>query len=61
MVVSSAKRIVFVRFRQDGRSFVYMINKRGPNTDPWGTPHFVYRNRFHYNYVYIEIDLRGNF
>jgi hypothetical protein len=24
-----------------GKSFIYTKNKRGPNIDPWGTPHLV--------------------
>ena len=28
--------------RQYGRSFVYIINKRGPIMEPWGTPQLIF-------------------
>jgi hypothetical protein len=40
-VVSSAKSIHWEYVKAFGKSLVYIINSRGPKTDPWGTPHVV--------------------
>ncbi|KAH3859817.1 hypothetical protein DPMN_102638 [Dreissena polymorpha] len=37
MAVSSAKRRTWDVTRE-GRSFMYRRKRRGPRTDPWGTP-----------------------
>ena len=37
--MSSAKRKKVSFFEMFGRSFMYIRNKREPNTDPCGTPH----------------------
>ena len=41
IVVSSANKIDFTPFKISGRSFVYIINSKGPNTDPYRTPHSI--------------------
>ena len=41
IVVSSANNIDLTTFKLSGKSFVYIINNNGPNTDPCGTPHYV--------------------
>ena len=40
IVVSSVSRVKFDA-AYEGKSFTYIINNNGPNTDPWGTPHSV--------------------
>ena len=40
-VVSSAKRIE-KKFVAAGRSFINNKKRRGPKTDPWGTPHSIF-------------------
>jgi hypothetical protein len=40
-LVSSANKIGFAKkFILSGRSFIYIINSKGPRIDPWGTPCF---------------------
>ena len=39
-VVSSAKSLT-LDSTSSGRSFIYIKNKRGPRTEPWGTPALV--------------------
>ena len=39
--VSSAK-ILHIDIIPSGKSFIYIKDKRGPNTDPWGTPVFIF-------------------
>ena len=39
--VSSAK-IWHIDIISSGKSFIYIKNKREPNTDPWGTPEFIF-------------------
>ena len=41
-VVSSANITHFVLIRQESRSLVYIINKRGPSTLPCGTPQDIF-------------------
>ena len=43
-VVSSENRIALQTFKQLGKSFVYMINNSGPNTDPCGTHGISFTN-----------------
>ena len=43
MFVSSANRKKINLSEIFGRSFIYRRNKRGPRTDPWGTPHVMFR------------------
>ena len=38
MVVSSAKRVVELGGRTEGRSMMKVENKVGPRIEPWGTP-----------------------
>ena len=38
--VSSAKIMHLVLFRHDGR-LIYFMNRSGPRTLPWGTPHDI--------------------
>ncbi len=35
---SSAYRLVLQLIRWSGKSFMYIVNKRGPKIEPWGTP-----------------------
>ena len=42
-LVSSAKRNVFVCFKEDDKSFMYIRNKRGPSELLWGTPEITGR------------------
>ena len=37
-LVSSAKRRALLQWMESGRSFMYIINSRGPRMLPWGTP-----------------------
>ena len=37
-VVSSAYIVNLKRSLEDVISLIYIINKRGPNVEPWGTP-----------------------
>ncbi len=39
MLVSSAKSSVSTDSQTFGRSFIYMLNRRGPRIEPCGTPH----------------------
>ena len=39
--VLSAK-ILHIDIILSGKSFIYIKKKRGPNTDPWGTPEFIF-------------------
>ena len=41
IVVSSAKIMHLVLFRHDGRSLIYIMNRRGPRTLLCGTPHDI--------------------
>ena len=41
MVVSSANNIDLVRIKHPGKSLVYIIQRNGPKTEPWGTPHIM--------------------
>jgi len=39
--MTSANNIVSkTKFILRGRSFIYVMNNRGPRIDPWGTPAF---------------------
>ena len=40
ILLSSAKRYT-VEFRLSGRSLIYIMNKIGPSTDPWGIPDVI--------------------
>ena len=40
-LLSSAKRLGVKLFDTSARSFMYKRNKKGPSTDPCGTPHLV--------------------
>ena len=45
------------KFEAFCRLFTYIKNKRGPNIDPWGTPHttsfkFVFFNIAHMNVLF---------
>jgi len=40
LVVSANKIGSDTKFILMGRSLIYIINNRGPRTDPWRTPHF---------------------
>jgi len=40
LVVSANKIGSDTEFILRGRSFIYIINNRGPRTDPWRTPRF---------------------
>jgi hypothetical protein len=42
ILISSAKRTNFSSWIFKGESFVHNKNKRGPRTDPWGTPSFYF-------------------
>ena len=54
MVVSFANKIALVTSRQFGRSFVYIMNKSVPRTEPCGTPHGnVFREVFVLLYNYL--------
>ena len=44
-VVSSANNIGNSLFVTFGRSLIYIINNKGPNMDPCGTPHVTYSFR----------------
>ena len=39
--VSSANMCGRPKRRELGRSFIYIKNRSGPKTEPWGTPCFV--------------------
>ena len=42
--VSSAKILILILSGRElhfAKSLIYRINKRGPRTDPWGTPQFM--------------------
>ena len=40
--VSSANILILIfSLEQFTRSFIYKMNKRGPRTEPWGTPQFI--------------------
>jgi len=39
LVLSANKTGSDTKFILRGRSFVYIMNNRGPRTDPWRTPH----------------------
>jgi len=38
---SANNRSLESAFMPRGRSLIYIINCNGPETDPWGTPHFI--------------------
>jgi len=40
LIVSANKTGSDTEFILRGRSFIYIMNKRGPRTDPWRTPRF---------------------
>ena len=40
LVVSANKIVSDTEFILRGRSFIYIMNNRGPRTDPWRTPRF---------------------
>ena len=42
ILVSSANKIENILFETFLRSLIYNINKSGPSTEPWGTPHVIY-------------------
>ena len=37
--VSSANILNNPSLQEFAKSFMYIMNNNGPNTDPWGTPH----------------------
>ena len=39
--MSSAKKMDFMFFVDKGKSFMYIRNKRGPRTEPCGTPMLI--------------------
>ena len=40
--VSSANKKNLSLFDIFGKSLIYIRNKSGPRTEPWGTPHVIY-------------------
>ena len=40
-VVSSVTTIALLYWRRLGKSLVYMMNNKGPNTEPCGTPYVM--------------------
>ena len=34
--------ILHIDIIPSGKSFIYIKDNRGPNTDPWGTPDFIF-------------------
>ena len=40
-LLSSANNIKNADFVDAGMSLIYNRNNRGPNMDPWGTPHLI--------------------
>ena len=40
-LVSSANKIENISFETLLRSLIYIMNKSGPSTEPWGTPQVV--------------------
>ena len=61
IVVSSANKIDFAPFKLSGRSFVYIINSKGPNTDPCGTPHSIRSLSFNFCSEHIVFCQSSNF
>ena len=57
---ASSAMILHIDIIPSGNSFIYIKNKRGPNTDPWGTPEFIYLSfllRYCHNHVlYLNLD-----
>ena len=43
MLVSSAKSTNVPRFDEFAMSFMYRRKRRGPRTEPWGTPYLIIR------------------
>jgi hypothetical protein len=41
MVVSSTNKIALEMFKLKGMSFEYIMKRRGPSTDPCGTPQVI--------------------
>ena len=43
-LVSSAYMVTWPFSIHDGRSFIYMMKRRGPKIEPWGTPKLIVLN-----------------
>ena len=50
-LVSSAKWWILQDFITWLRSFIYSKNRRGPRTDPWGTPKFIAARTYSYPFI----------
>ena len=42
------------------KSFRQMLNSRGPNTDPWGTPCINSTHELNFLFMCVAIYLKGN-
>ena len=62
IVVSSANNIDLATFKLSGRSFVYIINYNGPNTNSYGT-HIPYFGQINFDFCsgHIVFCLSDNF